>query len=338
MAVTRWLLRCAIVVFAVSPARSADEVALTPGETIELPTVRGRIDHLAVDLGRDRLYVAALGNDTVEVVDLKAAVRRRSLHGFIDPQSAVFVPGLDRLFVSNGRGDHVDIIDGGSLSRIKRIDGLQDADNMRLDAAARTLYVGYGKGGLRALDAASGESLGNIPLSGHPESFQLEANGARIFVNVPGAEHVAVVDRAKRTVVATWPLDGAEANFPMALDEAGRRLFVGTRFPALLLVYDIDSGKIVAKLEIGKDADDIFFDPVRKRIYVICGEGRIDIVRQQDPDHYSLEGTSSTAPRARTGLFVPESRRLYVAAPAIGASPARILVYHLRQPSETNGR
>ena len=330
MAVKRWLLLCPIVLFAVSPARPADELALTAGEAIELPTVRGRIDHLAIDLGRDRLYVAALGNDSVEVVDLKAAARRRSLHGFIDPQSAIYVPGLDRLFVSNGRGDHVDIIDGGTLSRIKRIDGMQDADNMRLDAVGRTIYVGYGKGGLRALDAASGETVSDIPLAGHPEAFQLEASGPRIFVNVPGAEHVAVVDRVKRAVVATWSLEGAEANFPMALDEPGRRLFVGTRHPALLLVYDIDTGKIVAKLEIGKDADDIFFDHARKRLYVICGEGRIDIVRQLDADHYSLESSMSTALRARTGLFVPEIRRLYVAAPAIGTSPARVLVFRLR--------
>jgi hypothetical protein len=330
MALTRWMLLCPIVLFAASPARPADDAPLAPGEAIELPTVRGRIDHIAIDLGRDRLYVAALGNDSVEVVDLKAAVRKRSLHGFVDPQSAVFVPGLDRLFVSNGRGDHVDIIDGGSLSRIRRVDGMQDADNMRLDAAARTLYVGYGKGGLRALDAVTGETFGDIPLAGHPEAFQLEVNGPRIFVNVPGAEHVAVVDRVKRAVVATWSLDGAEANFPMALDEPGRRLFVGTRFPALLLVYDIDSGGIVAKLEIGKDADDIFFDPARKRLYIICGEGRVDIVRQLDPDRYSLESSMSTAPRARTGLFVPESRRLYVAAPAIGTTLARILTYHLR--------
>jgi hypothetical protein len=314
----------------VVPAVCADDASLIADLPIELPTVRGRIDHFGIDLARNRLYVAALGNDTVEVVDLAAGARKRSLHGFVDPQGAVYVPGPNRLFVSNGRGDHVDIIDGGTLSRIKRIDGMEDADNVRLDAAGRIIYVGYGKGGLRAIEAASGETAGDIPLAGHPEAFQLEANGPRIFVNVPGADHVAVVDRVKRVVVATWSLEGAEANFPMALDEPGRRLFVGTRFPALLLVYDIDSGRIVARLEIGKDADDIFFDSVRKRLFVICGEGRIDIVRQLDADHYSLESSVSTALRARTGLFVPERQRLYVAAPAIGTSPARILVFRLR--------
>jgi hypothetical protein len=180
------------------------------------------------------------------------------------------------------------------------------------------------------LEAATGKTVGDIPLAGHPEAFALEKKGPRIFVNVPTAHHVAVVDRAKGAVVATWPVVEAQANFPMALDEQGRRLFVGTRAPALLLVYDIDTGKIVARQEIGKDTDDLFFDAARKRIYVICGEGRIDVVRQLDPDHYSMESTVSTAPRARTGLFVPESRRLYVAAPAVGTSAARVLVFRIR--------
>ena len=312
------------------PVRSAEDGLLELTATIELPTVRGRIDHLGIDRARGRLFVAALRNDTVEIIDLKASLRRRSLHGFVDPQSAVYVPSVDRLFVSNGRGGRIDVIDGATLSRVKVIEGMHDADNIRVDAAARRIYVGYGKGALRALDAVTGESVADIPLAGHPESFQLEADGTRIFVNVPEANHVAVVDRAKRAVTATWPIGDAEANFAMALDEAGRRLFVATRLPSLLLVYDIDSGRVVAQQPIGKDTDDLFFDAGRKRLYVICGEGRIDIVRQLDPDHYSMEGSVSTAPRARTGLFVPEDGRIYVAVPAGVDAPASIRSYRLK--------
>jgi hypothetical protein len=213
---------------------------------------------------------------------------------------------------------------------MKVVEELDDADNVRYDSGARKVYVGYGNGALRVLDPATGDSAGDIRLAGHPESFQLETRGTRIFVNVPSARHIAVVDRAKRAVVATWGVPGAQSNYPMALDETGRRLFVGARRPAMLLVYDVDSGKVVAKQPVGEDTDDIFFDTERKRLYVICGEGRIDIVRQQDPDRYSTEGTMHTAPRARTGLFVPEEGRLYVAAPAIGTSPARLLAYRLR--------
>src|SRR5262249_31046392 len=209
------------------------------------------------------------------------------------------------VFVANGSANRVDILDAGSLTPVKRVDGLDDADNVRYDATAGKVYVGYGKGALRVMDAATGESLGDISLQGHPESFQLEKGGQRIFVNVPTALRISVVDRAKREVVATWGVPAA-ANYPMALDEAGRRLFVGARVPALLVVYDIDAGRVVAKHSIGGDTDDIFFDAAGKRLYVVCGEGRIDVLRQDDPDHYVFEGSVTTAPRARTGLLVPE--------------------------------
>ncbi len=303
---------------------------LEPAATIGMPSVKGRIDHFGVDLKRQRLFVAALGNDTLEIVDLKSSRRERSLGGFGEPQGVLYLPEFNRIFVANGSANRVDILDGSSLARIQSVEGLNDADNLRYEAGARKVYVGYGNGALRALDPATGGSLGDIRLAGHPESFQLETRGPRVFVNVPPAPHVAVVDRTKRAVVATWDVPGAESNYPMALDESGRRLFVGARKPAVLLVYDIDSGKVVAKQPIGGDTDDLFFDPERKRLYVICGEGRIDIVRQVDPDHYSLEGTVRTAPRARTGLFIPEEARLYVAAPAIGTSPARLLAYRVR--------
>lgn len=314
----------------VSPFRVQAADLLEPAATIALPAVKGRIDHFGVDLKQQRLFVAALGNDTLEVVDVKSSRRERSLAGFSEPQGVLYLPEFNRIYVANGSANRVDILDGTSLERIKGVAGLEDADNIRYDAGARKVYVGYGKGALRALDAATGDSAGDIRLAGHPESFQLETRGTRIFVNVPPARHIAVVDRAKRAVVATWGVPGAESNYPMALDEPGRRLFVGARKPAVLLVYDIDSGKVVAKQPIGEDTDDIFFDPERKRLYVICGEGRIDIVRQNDADHYSPEGTVRTAARARTGLFVPEERRLYVAAPAIGTSAAKLLAYRLR--------
>ena len=314
----------------VSPSGLQAADLLEPAATIGLPFVKGRIDHFGVDLKHQRLFVAALGNDTLEVVDVKANRRARSLDGFGEPQGVLYLPEFNRIYVANGSANRVDILDGASLARIKSIEGLDDADNVRYDARAQKVYVGYGKGALRALDPATGDSSDDIRLAGHPESFQLETRGTRIFVNVPAARHVAVVDRAKRAVVAIWHVPGAESNYPMALDEPGRRLFVGARKPAALLVYDVDSGKVVAKQPIGGDTDDIFFDPERKRLYVICGEGRIEILRQEDPNHYSQEGTVRTAPRARTGLFVPEEGRLYVAAPALGTSPAKLLAYRVR--------
>ena len=298
--------------------------------TIEMPGVKGRIDHFAVDARGRRLFVAALGNDTVEVLDVAANRHLRSIAGFGEPQGAAYLPETNRLYVANGTADRVDVLDGTSLSIIKRVDRLDDADNVRYDSAAGTVIVGYGKGALRLLKADSAEPLGDIKLAGHPESFQLDAAAKRIYVNVPTAQQVAVVDAAKGAVTATWAVRGARSNFPMALDETNQRLFVGARSPAVLLVYDTQGGKVVAKLSIGGDTDDLFYDAQRKRVYVICGEGRVDIVRQETPDRYALETSIKTAPRARTGLFVPAEEKLYVAAPAEGSSAARVLVYRVR--------
>src|SRR5262249_42294662 len=152
----------------------------------------------------------------------------------------------------------------------------------------------------------------------------------RIFVNVPSARHIAVADRAKRQVIATWEVPGARANFPMALDEKNRRLFVGTRVPAAMLVYDIDSGKVVARKMIGEDPDDMFYDAEHRRIYVICGAGHVEVLRQETPDQYTLEGSAPPSPRARTGLFVPEEGKLYVAGPASGRWPSQVFVFRTR--------
>jgi DNA-binding beta-propeller fold protein YncE len=298
------------------------------------PAVKGRIDHFSVDIANRRLFMAALGNNTVETFDLAANRHERSVPGFGEPQGVLYVASARRLFVANGSADRVDLLHGESLARLGHVDGLADADNLRYDAAADRVIAGYGRGALRILDAHSANVAGDIMLSGHPESFQLEQHGARIFVNVPDAGHVAVIDRLKGKVVAIWPMQGAKANFPMALDEDGKRLFVGARVPAVVIVYDTNSGKIVATLPIGHDTDDLFFDRLHKRLYVICGEGRIDAFRQETVDKYASEGAVKTAPRARTGLFVPEMGRLYVAAPAQNGAEARVFVYKTKGGGE----
>jgi len=311
-------------------AHAAGEPPLALVATITIPNVKGRIDHLDFDAKGHRLFIAALGNNTLEVLDTGSNRHAKSVPGFGEPQGLAYVPESNRLYVANGSAGHVDVLDGESLARLKRIDKLGDADNVRYDRAQRTVVIGYGQGALRIIRTDSDESAADIPLLGHPESFQLEQIGSRAFVNVPSARQVAVVDRARREVTATWEVPEARGNFPMALDEKERRLFVGTRSPAMMLVYDTDSGKLIAKLPIGGDTDDIFFDPERKRVYVVCGEGRIDIVRAESPDRYTREASIQTARGARTALFVPEEGKLYVAAPMTGGSPARVLVYQAR--------
>lgn len=318
-----------ILVIIMTTLTSPAAFAIERFATIPLAGVRGRIDHLAADPAGHRVIVAALGNNTVEILDTLNN-ERRTLSGLGEPQGVLYLVAWDRLFIANGAADRVDIVDLTSLAEERRITGMNDADNIRYDEATRTVWVGYGRGALRMLDAATGESVGEVMLPGHPESFQLEHDGKRAFVNVPTANKVVVIDRFKRQVIGQWETAGASANYPMALDEQRHRLFVGTRSPPLLLVYDTVAGKVVARLPIGKDTDDVFFDPEHQRVYVICGDGHVNVFRQDNADHYVAEESIVTAPRARTGLFVPQEQRLYVAAPAVADTPARILVYQVR--------
>ena len=325
-----WLITVTAAMFAI-PVHAADAPTSTPlelAQTIVLADVRGRIDHLAVDPDAARLFVAALGNDSVEVVDLHAATRIARITGLHEPQGIGYVRSADRLYVANAGGG-VDMFEASTLRRLSRIEGLDDADNVRLDAANATVYVGYGHA-LAAIDAKSGKLLERIELTGHPESLQLESAGTRIFVNVPSAAQITVVDRSKKRVVGTWKIGEKRANFPMALDEANHRLFVATRKPASLLVFDTRAGTRTADLRIAGDADDLFYDAKRKRLYVICGDGVVDIVQQKDADHYERAGEVRTVRGARTGLFVPSRDALFVAVPVHSGGQAEIRVFTAR--------
>jgi DNA-binding beta-propeller fold protein YncE len=295
--------------------------------SIDLPAVEGRIDHLALDTARHQLFVAALGNNTVEVLDLEQGVRVQSLAGFPEPQGIVALPDLNLVAVANGQSGDLRLLDMATRQLRKTIPLSEDADNVRYDAAERRLYVAHGSGGISAIDAVSGRVLGEVGLGGHPESFQLERAGTRIFVNVPSAKHVAVIDRRDMKVVAAWPIAGAESNYPMALDEEGHRLFIGCRRPARMLVLDTGSGRRIGAFDISGDTDDLFFDASRKRVYVSCGEGFLDVFQQQDGSHFSRIAQVATAAGARTSLFVPEQRRLYLAVPHRGDQKAEIRVY-----------
>jgi hypothetical protein len=306
-------------------AAQPDRGPLRLAATIPMPGVDGRIDHLAVDVAGKRLFVAALGNDTLEVIDLAAGRVARSVRGLREPQGLRFLADHDRLVVADGGDGAVLFYDGRTIAPVHTAKTSGDADNVRYDAAARRVYVGYGSGALAVFDR-DGRFLGDAALPGHPESFQLEAAGPRIFVNVPSARQVAVVDRGSRAVVATWPVS-AEANYPMALDDANHRLFVGCRRPATLLVYDTAKGAPVASLPIAGDTDDLFYDEARRRLYVIGGEGAVTVIDQRSPDRYLPLQTVTTAAGARTGLFVPELATLFVAVPHRGAQGAEIRAY-----------
>src|SRR6266704_2678494 len=308
-------------------AAHAEEKALKLKQTIPLPGVEGRIDHFALDPSGERLFVCALGNNTVEVLDLRKGERIHSITGLGAPQGIVYIPELDRLFVANDKGGIFKIYDAKSFQSVGEVNFKDDADNVRYDEATKKIYVGFGSGGIAVVNAADGKQIGSIKLSAHPEAFELEKNGERIFVNVPNSRHVAVIDRKKGEVIATWKTDGAFGNFPMAFDEANHRLFIGCRIPSKLVVLNTESGNAVAKIDISGDPDDVFYDSKRRRVYAICGAGKIDIIEQTDASTYKAITKIDTADGARTGLFVPERDSLFVAVPHRGSQQAEIRRY-----------
>src|SRR5229473_878991 len=271
-----------------SPGQSSN--LLTQVQTIPLDGVAGRIDHFGVDAKGRRLFVSALGNDTVEVVDLAAGKVTQHIRNLRAPQGVGFAPESNRLAVANDQDGSCRLYDGTSLQQTVTIELKDDADNVRYDAVSRRFWVGYGDGGLAAIDLQSGKQVADVKLDAHPESFQLETKGKRIFVNVPNAGYVAVVDRETGTVIEKFPLKEAVGNFPMALDEANHRLFIGGRNPAKLLILDTETGKTVAALDIVGDTDDLFYDAAAKRIYVSGGEGRVTVISQTSADIYNVVG------------------------------------------------
>ena len=296
---------------------------------IPLGNVEGRIDHLAVDLARRRLFVAELGNGTVGVIDLDAREKRASIAGLREPQGVAYQPSTDTLFVA-ARGDGtLRLFRGADLSSVATLKMGDNADNVRIDARTGQVVVGYGDGALAFVDPKAHRVVAEAKLNGHPEGFQLDVEHGRVFVNVPDAGHVAVVDLDRRVQTATIPISSGSANFPMALLPAGRVLIV-TRKPPRLLILDGDRGEVTADIPTCGDSDDVFFDAKRSRVYVSCGDGHVDVFAARDNglDHL---GRVATVEGARTSLFVPDLDRLFVAVRATSSEPAAIWVLKPRE-------
>jgi YVTN family beta-propeller protein len=310
----------------VSLGQSGASEPLKVETTIPMAEVQGRIDHLSIDVKGQRLFVAALGNNSLEVIDLRENKRVHTINGLAEPQGVAYIPSANRLFVANAKDGSVRAFDVDSWKILKSISYGDDADNLRHDPSSGHIWVGYGGGALGEFDQ-EGKKLADIKLDAHPESFQLERNGSRIFVNLPGSRKIAVVDRKTRAVVESWGTGGPLANYPMALDERDHRLFVVTRLPGRLIVLDTDQGKRVATLPAIGDCDDVFYDERRHRIYAIGGEGGISIFQQRDADHYDELGRIKTVSGARTGFYSAELDKLYLAVRKHESQPAEIRVY-----------
>ena len=294
-------------------------------QTVPLPAVKGGFDLMAVDIAGQRLFVNAEDNGTTEVIDLKTGRLAHTITGMHEPKWVVFRPELKKLYVANGDGA-VRVLDSATYAPRGVIEFREKANNLRYDTGAAQLFVGVGKtfGAIAVVDGKTDKTLTEIPLADFPKHFEVEDDS--IFVNVPTANHIAVVSRSKRAVVATWPVVEAKGNIPMGFDRERHRLFVGCE-PGKLVVFDTQAGKSVASLDIAAESDGIHFDTKRRLLYISCGAGSLDVVRQLDADHYEFAGRVPTAKGAGTSLFVPELDKLFLAVPQRDGKTAEIRTY-----------
>jgi DNA-binding beta-propeller fold protein YncE len=313
----------AIALMLVAGLAHAESASLTVVAKIPLPHGKGRIDHLAFDPARQHLFVAELGNNTVAVVDVAQHRLERRLSDLATPQGIAYFAATDTIYVASAGDGTVRAFRAADLSPAMNVDVGDDADNVRVDAKANRIYVGFGDGTLEALDPRTLQRLGQIPLKGHPESFQLSSVDNRIFVNVPDSREVAVVDRAAGKQIASWSTGTALANFPMAINNATEELLSVFRQPAKIMAYRISSGAVARVASVCGDADDVFVDAKRGRIYVVCGEGVVDVLTSTTLDRI---GRVTTSEGARTGLYSAEADVLFVAARATQGSEAAVWV------------
>ena len=276
---------CATLLLLTIAVHGQDPQPLSFTNRIELPNVNGRIDHFSADVKGNRLFMSALGNNTVEVLDIDSGKRLRTLTDLAEPQGAYFDASTNRLFVACAKDGSTKLFDAAKFQLLDTVKLAGDADNVRYDIRSHRVIVGYGDGALAFLDS-NGKKTGEIALDAHPESFQLEKTGTRVFVNVPDKKEIQVGDLVKNTLIGKWPVTSALKNYPMALDEVHHRLLIGCRSPARMLAIDTESGKQTASVEIVGDTDDLFYDAARKRVYVIGGQGFVDVFEQKDADRY----------------------------------------------------
>ncbi len=296
-------------------------------KTIPLPHVSGRIDHLSIDLKNHRLFISALGYNSILVLDLKTEKIIHRISGLENPQGVLYISKLNKLFVSTAGDGKLFIYNATNYQLEKTIDFGDDADNLRYDSASGIVYVAYGSGGLGLVDAKTNRLVKKIALDDHPEAFCIDKQDSLIFVNIPDARELVTISLKNDQVVNKTSFISDFGNFPMAMDSVHHRLFVGYRFPPRLKVFDSRTMQTITTLKIDHDADDIYYDTAKKQLYISCGGGYIEVIRQENPDTYKLKNRIKTAEGARTSLFVQQQKYFYLAVPKSGYNNAQIRIY-----------
>jgi DNA-binding beta-propeller fold protein YncE len=343
MGMTGFLLRRLIstgIILALAGAaysrRAAAPEPLRRVAAIDIPGITGDFDHLAADEKGGRLFVAGEDHKTMEVFDLKTGRHLKSVTGFGAPHAIFYLPKSNEIIVTDGGGGMVRYVNGTDYSFDGQISGLAGVDSARLDTSKGVLYavtggkdVNMDHSFLVALDLKSKTKISELRFaSNHVEAFALDPLSSRLFINITDKGEVAVVDRQTMKEIGRWRVGVAGQNSPMIYDSPHKRLLIVCRKPAMLVVMDADSGRIVAKLPAAGRSDDVAFDSAKGLIYVPGGEGFVSVIHQDSADKYSLVANVPTAPGAKTSLLLPSMHRYYVAvSPGETKAPAQLLIF-----------
>ena len=296
-----------------------------------MPDVKGRIDHMDINLKDQVAYVAALGNNTLEAVDLRNGKIIHSIKGLDEPQGVGYIPQHEEIIVANAGNGDCYFYNAHSFEKVATIHLSSDADDIRYDSIEKKIYVGYGKGGIAIIDADTHKQIGDIKLPAHPESFQIDKTLKLLFVNLPDAHMVGVIALAQFKLINQWVRNTPTANFPMALDAIKHRVFIGYRHPSKLVVLDGRTGKEISINTMAGDADDLYYDDKTAEVFVSGGDGYINIFQEQGTGTYKQIANIPTRSGARTSLLIPELKILVLAARAESGKPASILSYRIDQ-------
>ena len=302
---------------------------LTLEKLIEMPGVNGRIDHMAINLTTNTVYVAALGNNSVEIVDLNKGSVVHSIKGLDEPQGVAYIPETNELVVANGGNGNCDFYNAFTYDKLATVDLGNDADNIRYDSINKVIYVGYGNGSMAVINIIDHKKINDIRLSAHPESFQIDQKNNHLIINLPDDNSIAIVDLKSLRVISTWVINNLRSNFPMTLDTTNNSVFIGFRYPAKLVCYDALTGHEKSRNDLVGDVDDVFYYQAKQEVFATGGSGSINIFKRENDSIYSKIANIITREGARTSLLVPSLETLILAERAYGGKAAALVVYKI---------
>ncbi|CAN5485984.1 hypothetical protein BH11BAC5_BH11BAC5_54970 [soil metagenome] len=300
-------------------------------KVIVMPGLKGRIDHMDVNLKDKTIYIAALGNNTVEVVDIENGKLVHSIKGLDKPQGVGYIPQTNEIFIANGGNGDCYFYNAASFLQTAVVHLGSDADDVRYDSVSQKIYVGYGDGGIAMIDAATHQQTGDVKLPAHPEGFQLDKKANLLLANLPDKNMIAAIDLMQLKLISKWTRNTPTANFPMAVDTVTQAAFIGYRHPAKLVILNSKTGKETGNCLMVNDVDDLYFDDATKRIYVSGGGGFINIFQQDEKASYKQIANIATSDGARTSLLIPRLKLFVVAERARAGKVAQLMIYTTSQ-------